>query len=334
MADKKKTFVLSDESVNSYGFRVLTAGIDLTDFARNPIMLWNHTRSWADTEDSILPIGRWENLRTQDGKLLGDAVFDTEDGFAAKIAGKVQRGVIKACSIGFQTLETSDAPEYLIKGQTRPSVTKCKLVEVSVTDIPANAHAVSLYDAKGHIIELTAETVDSVLNICARNCNLKYNNKTEKMKLIALALGLPDLATEAEIMAKVQQLLQLQEQLAEKEREITTLQAAAKEAQKNAIEKLVNDAIAAKKLTAGQKAHFVSIGETMGVEALVVTLSSLNGAVKPTDIIAGGGRTSAGSEKKWADLSAQERESLRNDDKERYITLFEEEYGYKPKVEE
>lgn len=42
---KKKTFVLSDESVNSYGFRVLTDGIALDNFKKNPVMLWNHTRT-------------------------------------------------------------------------------------------------------------------------------------------------------------------------------------------------------------------------------------------------------------------------------------------------
>ncbi len=33
------TFVLSDESRNSYGFVVLTDGIDTTAFERNPVML-------------------------------------------------------------------------------------------------------------------------------------------------------------------------------------------------------------------------------------------------------------------------------------------------------
>lgn len=53
------TFLLSDETINSYGTRVLTAGIRLENFLKNPIMLWNHTRAWSDKEDQILPIGRW-----------------------------------------------------------------------------------------------------------------------------------------------------------------------------------------------------------------------------------------------------------------------------------
>jgi HK97 family phage prohead protease len=196
-----KTFVLSDESVNCYGFRVLTAGIDLTNFKNNPIMLWAHTRSWCDKTDTILPIGKWDNVRIEAGKLMGDAVFDMDDDFAAKIAKKVEGGFIKACSIGFEVLEKSDLPEHITIGQTRSTVTRCKLIEVSITDIPANANAVTLYDDSGKIIELTAESADCVIGL--------INNKNENnqgMKLIALKLGLSENATEAEILAKLQDL--------------------------------------------------------------------------------------------------------------------------------
>jgi HK97 family phage prohead protease len=322
----KKTFVLSDESVNSYGFRVLTSGINLERFKKNPLMLWSHTRSWSDKQDTILPIGIWENLRVEDGKLLGDTCFDMDDPFAAKIANKVEKGHIKACSIGIEVLERSDAPEHIVFGQTRMTVTRCILNEVSITDIPANANAVSLYDDNGKMIELTAERVDCTIGLLNNNQNLNEKN----MKLIALALGLSENATEAEIMAKVQELQALQAKLTEKDNEIATLKAAALEADKKTIEKLVNEAITAKKLTADQKANFIAIGEKMGVETLQTTLASMNGVVKPTDVLSGVRSTSVNTDKKWADLSAQERESLREDDRETYVALYEKEYGFKP----
>ncbi len=37
-------FILSDESVNCYGLRFLTAGIDIKDFVKNPVMLYMHGR--------------------------------------------------------------------------------------------------------------------------------------------------------------------------------------------------------------------------------------------------------------------------------------------------
>ena len=46
----KLTFVLHDESVNTYGFRMLTSGANLEEFKKNPVMLLNH-------DDYSLPIG-------------------------------------------------------------------------------------------------------------------------------------------------------------------------------------------------------------------------------------------------------------------------------------
>ena len=326
----KKTFVLSDESVNSYKFRVLTAGIDfLTKFRDNPVMLWNHTRSWDDKENIILPIGRWENVRVENGKLLADTCFDMDDPFAAKIAGKVEKGFIRGCSVGIEILETSEKSEHIVAGQLRPTVTRCVLREVSITDIPSNANAVSLYDTDGNIIELNAESADGAIGLL----NINNQNQNQKdMKLIALKLGLSENATEAEILAKVGELQEAQTKLTARENEIATLKTAALEADKKTITKMVDDAIVAKKLTADQKAHFVSIGEKMGIELLQTTLSSMNGVVKPTDVIAGARSNSVSTDKKWAELSAQERETLRSDDQETYVALFEKEYGFKPDV--
>lgn len=53
------TFVVSDESPNSYGFVVLTEGIDTAQFERNPVMLYMHERSRV--------VGRWENIRKRGG---------------------------------------------------------------------------------------------------------------------------------------------------------------------------------------------------------------------------------------------------------------------------
>ena len=62
------TFIVSDESVNSYGMIILTAGIDTSRFEQNPVMLYMHERATI--------VGRWENIRKENDKLLADAVFD------------------------------------------------------------------------------------------------------------------------------------------------------------------------------------------------------------------------------------------------------------------
>ena len=60
-----KTFILSDGSVNSYGFSVDMTNLHLERFRNNPVMLYNHYDL----------IGKWENLRVEDGKLLAEASF-------------------------------------------------------------------------------------------------------------------------------------------------------------------------------------------------------------------------------------------------------------------
>ena len=72
---------------------MLTSGADLSVFENNPVMLLNH-------DDWELPIGRWENIRIEGTLILADAVFDEDDERAADVMGKVDRGFLRAASIG------------------------------------------------------------------------------------------------------------------------------------------------------------------------------------------------------------------------------------------
>ena len=103
----KLTFVLHDESVNTYGFRMLTSGANLEEFKKNPLMLLNH-------DDYSLPIGRWENIRVEGGKILADAVFDEGDARAAEVKRKVENDFIRMASIGaWPPEEKSDAYDLM-----------------------------------------------------------------------------------------------------------------------------------------------------------------------------------------------------------------------------
>jgi len=141
------TFILSDESINDRGYRVLTSGIDTSRFSKNPIMLWMHRRDSDFNFSSVLPIGRWDNIRLEDGKLLADPVFDENDPLAQHIKRKVENGFLNAASIGIDIRKFTEEKEFLVEGQTRPTVTQCELYEASIVAIPANANAVQLMSA-------------------------------------------------------------------------------------------------------------------------------------------------------------------------------------------
>lgn len=150
-----KTFILSDESVNCYGYRVLTDGIRLDKFGKNPLMLYSHNRE-------LLPIGTWENVRKEDGRLLAEAKFDENDEFAMQISDKVEKGIIRCCSIGFEIISLSDDPELLLPGQRYMTVTESQLLECSICALGANSNAMALsHDGEslkqGDILHLSME---------------------------------------------------------------------------------------------------------------------------------------------------------------------------------
>ena len=141
--------ILSDNSLNGYGFRVLTSGGDFSRFLKNPMLLDTH-----DGWDSRSIMGIWENLRVEGEQLLADPVFDEEDPRAADMKRKYDKGFLRAASIGFRVLATSEDPEDMLPGQTLPTVTKWELMEASLVPVPANANAVRLYDKDGKRIEM------------------------------------------------------------------------------------------------------------------------------------------------------------------------------------
>lgn len=142
-----KRIILSDSSLNRYGYRVLTEGIDYTAFEKNPILLYMHFRDEGSPYwGTYKAIGHWKDIRVEEGKLSAEPVFDKVDELSQTIAAKFEAGTFNAASVGIRILATSGEKEYLVPGQTRETVTKCELMEASIVDIPANANAVRLYD--------------------------------------------------------------------------------------------------------------------------------------------------------------------------------------------
>lgn len=224
-----KRFILTDNSINAYGFRVLTEGINLDRFKKNPILLWMHFRDegtdrWCDYK----PIGHWEDIvyDKDNGTLSAVPYFDLTDDLSKQICSKVEEGTINATSIGFRIIETSEDKKYLLPGQTRATVTKSEILECSLVDIPANANAVRLYDKNGKV-NLAAS--DAVLD----SIPLLKNNSPMKLKATWLAilafLGIANEKAEETELSVDQlesingEMANLKQQVADKETEITNL---------------------------------------------------------------------------------------------------------------
>lgn len=190
-------FVLIDNSVLTNGMRVMVAGININQFEKNPVMFYLH-------DDITLPIGRWANIRKENGQLLADAEFDMEDDDkeVQRIIKKVQNGYIKMASAGLVDLELSDDPTLKIEGQKDYTVTKCRIREASIVPIGRNHGAFRLYDKQGIEIELNKK--ESSLQLA----DLVINQKIEKTmsKKYLKALNLADDASDEMIEKAVEKL--------------------------------------------------------------------------------------------------------------------------------
>lgn len=149
MIKSTKQFTISSESTNRYGFKVITSGIDLLQFRKNPIMLWMHNRSSSGSSNDVLPLGYWDDVHVSGTDLIGVPVFDDKDDFAKRIYEKVENGVVRMASAGLVPLEWS-GQEYNADGV--PRLVRSILDEASIVDIGANndsLSAVILYEGTG-----------------------------------------------------------------------------------------------------------------------------------------------------------------------------------------
>lgn len=116
-------FVASDEAPDRIRDVIRADGWDLTQFKRNPSILWSH-------DYSIAPIGKAPQVWVDGKQLLNTVAFDHEDEFAAFIEGKVSRGMVRAESVGFRPLEFS-----FDKENGGVIFTKQELLEISIVSV-------------------------------------------------------------------------------------------------------------------------------------------------------------------------------------------------------
>ena len=224
---KTKRVRISNESLNSYGTRVLTAGMNVEQYNRNPVLLYMHERGQV--------IGYVKDLKVEGDEVTGELMFDEATELSQRCKKQWEFGSLKMESAGIDILELSEDPKHLVQGQTSPTISKSKLFEVSLVDIGANDDAIVL-QKDGKRIELGK---DGGVELPLLHSNNNKNQKPKQMdqEKLALQLGLPKDADEATITAK---LAKLQADGAEAEtlrQERDTLRAAR-------IETLVNAAIA------------------------------------------------------------------------------------------
>ena len=306
---KGKRVRITNDSLNSYGTRVLTAGMNVEQYQRNPVLLYMHERGNV--------IGYVKDLKVEDGEMTGELMFDEASELSVRCKKQYEFGSLKMVSAGLDILETSEDPELLVQGQTRPTVTKSKLFEVSLVDVGSNDDAIVLQkDGKKITLGKDSECPLPLLN------NNNQNQKQMEQKMVAMQLGLPATATEAEINAKLDELKTAKEENERLQQKNAALTLASITA---AVEKAVGE----KRITPDKKDEFINLGKEVGQEKLESILSAISPQMKLSSVIGhqGGAATEPTTYKKLSDVPSGQLTTLRKEQPDEYKRLYKEEYG-------
>jgi hypothetical protein len=319
MKRASKRVIISSERVNYYGFRVLTDGIVLSQFDKNPLMLWMHRRAWGEKENDILPLGNVIELKRETDPELGKVitglpVFDDTDDFAMRIYNKYENGTIRMASAGLRPVQWSEDAEHLVTGQRGATLIESVLEEVSLCDIGGNDDAlqVALYNDSRELIQLSVNGENAEIPLIKHPLI-----QTEMLKIeltaakAAVLLGLKDISTADEFETKVAEAVQLAarqktqiETLTREKTEAEQKLADAEKVQLTAkIETMVQKAVDERKITADEKAQYVKLAAS-DYDSVETLLKAKAGTPSIQTKLAAGTQASAGQYegKTWDDL--------------------------------
>lgn len=308
---------ISNDSLNSYGTRVLTAGMNVEQYCRNPVLLYMHERGNV--------IGYVKDVKVENDEVTGELVFDEATELSKRCKKQFEFGSLKMVSAGLDIIEMSEDAAHLVAGQTSPTITKSKLFEVSVVDIGANDDALVLTH-KGKTITLGR---DGECPLPELSNNHQKSKSEMEQKAIALQLGLPETATDAEIAEKLGELKAAKEENAKLRKEKDALTLAN-------ITSLVEKAIGEKRIGAEKKQQFIDLGKKIGAEELENTFSAMSPQVKLSAVLGqhGTAKTGTATYKKLSEVPGDKLVELRKQQPDEYKRLYKAEYGMECEIED
>lgn len=302
-----REFCLTDNSVNCYGYRLLTEGLLLERF-NPPVGFLMHDRAKGVAV-------QWTDIRIE-----GDAVYGTpivNDTLFPELAKQIEEGFINAASVGhIVALELSENPNDIMPGQTGPTVTSWFPREISLVDIPGNFNALArLHDENDNIL-------------CDLSADIN-NNTNMNFKDI-----FPDLKSEAEeelrtflqdLKARADKADSLQTQVDALNSELADLRASAIAKQ---VDDILSTAVAEHRIS-GQmsdqlRADYASAPDKL--QALIAMMPKRNAVPTPTP------RTDTAIENlSWDELDRNgQLQKLRTENPELYRRKFQERFGTQP----
>lgn len=281
-----KDFLITDSTVNSYGFRLLTEGYLMAEYKKNPIGYGMHKR-----EEGVLV--RWEDLRAEGDKVFGKPVINLNHPNGQRTVDEIENGFLNAASVGhIVVLEVSDDPALKLPNQTGPTVTKWYNRECSLVDVPGNYNALTkLFDADDNPINLSDFTKP---NLTMKQFAFTLAN--------LLALGLAaETASEADVQKSFKDLVDKAGKADALKAELDALKTNSIATQ---IKGLVDSALSAKKINQAL-ADKLKADYAQNPDALKALIDVMPEYSSLSSQLGGAGAGATGKEKRIADLSAK-----------------------------
>lgn len=302
---------ISNGSLNSYGTRVLTDGMDIEQYKRNPVLLYMHQRGTV--------IGYMKDIKKEGDDVTGEPVFDEASELSRTCKKQWSFGSLKMVSAGIDILEMSEEPEYLTEGQSAPTIVKSKLYEVSIVDIGANDDALVLMrEGKQITMGRDGENPLPAINIETMAKEKEKEEKAAVMEHEAAQVQAVKAEPKKEESA-------LEKENAELKKEIAELR-------KGRIVTLVDRAIEERKIDKDKREQFVDLGNKIGEKELGEVFAAMSRRVSLSEMIHTSGDETA-QEMSLKKMSEKEIAEMRKDNKERYIRLYKKEYGMEPDMD-
>jgi hypothetical protein len=137
-----KEFLLTDSSLNTYSYRLLTGGYLMDEFKKNPIGYYMHGTEEYPREAGVLV--RWYDLRMDGDKVFGKPMINLNHPRGERTVQEIENGFLNAASCGkIVALEISNNPTDYLPTQEGPTVSKWFNRECSLVDMPGNYNALT-----------------------------------------------------------------------------------------------------------------------------------------------------------------------------------------------
>ena len=308
---------ISNSALNQHGTRVLTEGVELEQYKKNPVLLYMHERGQV--------IGYMMNVEIQGDDITGDIVFDEVTELSQRCKKQYEAGSLRMVSAGLIIREMSEDPSVLVPGQTRPTITRSRLYEVSVVDIGANDDSLVLR------MDGRDMSADNLPLLSALQTDNTPNKKDMELKELNKTLGLQEGATEEQAMSRLNELKATEAQLSQ-------IRQQQQEAEMRMIGDMVDQMVSNGLVDTAKREDLLNACKDAGYEAAHKMLSAMNAhRTQPARVssVIQMGVQSAGGAQAWyklSDVPASELMELRTNNRSEYERLYQAEYGMNPEI--